>query len=144
MATDNAELVRLWWAGLNEHGLPPLELCDERIEIRMFEGFPIQGPYHGHDGVRRYVRDTYDVIDELRVVLDEVVDAGDGETVVTAQRARGRASHTQLEVDYPWAVVWTVRGGKVVRARGHASKAEALEAAGLTTPGSGRPGSTAG
>jgi ketosteroid isomerase-like protein len=77
------------------------------------------------------VHDVFDVIDEPRVVLDEIIDAEDGETIVTVQRALGRARHTRLKVDFPWAAVWTVRGGKVVRAQGYASKAEALEAVGL-------------
>jgi hypothetical protein len=40
--------------------------------------------------------------------------------------------HTQIEVDLPWAVVWTIRDGKALRAQGYATKGEALEAVGLS------------
>ncbi len=132
MWEENVEVVRLWWTGFNEDRMPPLELCDERIEIGMLREFPVQGPYHGHDGVRRWVQDMFEVIDEPRVELVEIIDAEDGETVVTEQRALGRMRHTQLEADYRWATVWTVKAGNVLRAQGYASKPEAHEAAGLS------------
>ena len=125
------EVVQLWWTGFNEHRMPPLDLCDERIEIGMLREFPVQGPYHGHDGVRRWVQDMFEVIDEPRIELVEIIDAEDGETVVTVQRALGRMRHTQLEADYRWATVWTAKAGNVLRAQAYATKAEALEAAGL-------------
>ena len=37
----------------------------------------------------------------------------------------------QLDTNVEWAAVWTIRGGKALRAQGYRSKAEALEAAGL-------------
>jgi ketosteroid isomerase-like protein len=89
--------------------MPPLGLCDERSEIGMLAEFPVQGPYHGPEGVRRYVRHIFEVIDESGVELDEIIDFEDGETIVTVQRALGRARHTQLKVDFPWAAVWTIR-----------------------------------
>ena len=56
----------------------------------------------------------------------------DGETVISVQRTQGRMRHTQLEVDLPWAVVWTIKRGKVLRTQGYMSKAHALEAVGLS------------
>jgi hypothetical protein len=42
------EVVRRWWAGFNEDGMPPLALCDEEIEIRNPPDFPVRGPFYGH------------------------------------------------------------------------------------------------
>jgi ketosteroid isomerase-like protein len=131
MPADNAEVVRRWWAALSESGMPPLELCDEAIEITMFAGFPVQGPYRGHEGVRQYAEQTFDVVEDLRIVLDDVIEADDGETVVSAQRALGTTRHTRMDVDFPWAVVWAIRDGRVVHAQGFATKEEALKVAGL-------------
>jgi ketosteroid isomerase-like protein len=74
----------------------------------------------------------FEVIDEPRIELVEIIDAKDGETVVTVQRALGRMRHTQLEADFRWATVWTVKAGNVLRAQEYATKAEGLEAVGLT------------
>jgi hypothetical protein len=34
MAQENVDVVRGWWAGVNDGGMPPLDLSDEQIEIR--------------------------------------------------------------------------------------------------------------
>jgi ketosteroid isomerase-like protein len=132
MSEENVEIVRLWWTGFNEHRIPPLDLCDEQIEIGILRDFPVQGPYHGHEGVRRYAHHMFEVIDDPRVELEEIIDAGEGKTIVTVQRALGRMRHTRLKANFRWAAVWTVRAGKVVQAQGYRTKAEALEAAGLS------------
>jgi ketosteroid isomerase-like protein len=63
--------------------------------------------------------------------LEEVIDVGDGATVMSVQRAQGRTRHMQLDTDLRWAAVWTFRAGKVLRAQGYMHRREALEAAGL-------------
>jgi ketosteroid isomerase-like protein len=35
-------------------------------------------------------------------------------------------------MDVEWAAIWTVRGGKLLKAQGYLNRAEALEAAGLS------------
>jgi ketosteroid isomerase-like protein len=91
----------------------------------------VQGPYHGHAGVREWVSDAFDVINDRRFELEEAIDSGDGETVVTVQRALGHSTHTGLKFDLSWAAVWTIRSGKVVRIQGYLTKGAALEAVGL-------------
>jgi ketosteroid isomerase-like protein len=71
------------------------------------------------------------VFTDLRFEVEESIEAPDGETIVSVQRTVGRMRHTQIPTDVLWAVVWTVRDGKALRAHGYLSKAEALEAAGL-------------
>jgi ketosteroid isomerase-like protein len=128
---ENTEVARRWWARFNEEGSPPLDLCDEEIEMWNPDGFLVRGPYHGHEGMRRWREDVFDVFDEARVEVDELIDVGDGEAIVMFLRLRGIASHTRIEVDAPWAAVCRLRGGKLLHAQGYAGKREALEAAGL-------------
>ena len=132
MSGGSSEIMRRWFDGLNRDGVPPLELCHEDIEIANVEEFIVQGPYHGHDGVRRWVTEAFDVVDDLRFALDEVVDAGDGEHFVTVQRAVGLSRHTGLEFNLRWAAAWTVREGKVARIHGYLRRRDALAAAGLS------------
>jgi ketosteroid isomerase-like protein len=131
MSRENLEVARLWWARFNKDGLPPLDLCDERIEIRNPDGFPVTGPYYGHEGVRQWASDVYDVLEDARVEPEEVVEVGDGEAVIAVLRQTGRWKYTQLASDVRWAAIMTMRDGKLAHAQGYVSKTKALEAAGL-------------
>jgi hypothetical protein len=61
----------------------------------------------------------------------EIIEAADGETIVSVQRTRGCTRHMQVKANVQWAAVFTIRDGKVLRAHGYMSQAEALEAAAL-------------
>ena len=128
--SENVAIVRALWAGL-ERGDVPLDLCDQQIELRTAAEIPVADEYRGHDGVRKWATDVWEVFSEFHNEVEEVIEVGDGETVVTLVRTTGRMRHTGLEAKLKWAVVWTLRGGKALRAHGYLSKAEALEAAGL-------------
>ena len=133
MSQENVEVVQRWWEGFNEDGMPPLALCDEEIEIRNPPYFPVPGLFHGHDGVRRWRDQVFDIFDRPRVEAEEIVDVqGDGTTVLMLLRATGTAGYTGIKVDHEWGAVWTIRDGKLLRAQGYLTRAEALEAAGLS------------
>ena len=133
MSQENVEIVRRWWEGFNEDDMPPLALCDEELEIRNPPDFPVRGLYQGHDGVRRWRDQVFDIFDDARVEPEEIVDVrGDGETVLMLLRAKGTASYTGIETEVEWAAIWTIREGKVLRAQGYLNRDEALEAAGLS------------
>jgi ketosteroid isomerase-like protein len=145
MPQGNLEIVRSLWATLERDPGAPwppddpdeldsrlrLDLIDEQMEIRNPAQFPVADEYHGHDGVRQWATEVWEVFSELHHELEELIEAEDGETVVSVQRTQGRMRHTGLDVDLPWAAVWTLRDGKAVSAHGYMTKAEALEAARL-------------
>jgi ketosteroid isomerase-like protein len=133
MSQAQVEVVRQFWAALNED--PPrllLEFLDEEAEIRNPPEFPLQGPFRGHEGARIWARESWEIFSGLHHELEEVIDAGDGRTVVSVQRVLGRTRHMQLETNLRWAAVWTLLGTKVVSAQGYMRKADALEAVGLS------------
>jgi ketosteroid isomerase-like protein len=130
VSEENLELVRRWWKGFHEDGMPPLDLCDAKVEISNPPEFPVRGAYHGHAGVRQWRMDVFDVIDELEVETEKLIDVGD-ETVVLLLRLRGVASHTRIPIDETWAAVWAIRNRKLLRAQGYVSRREAMRAAGL-------------
>jgi ketosteroid isomerase-like protein len=133
MSQESVEIVRRWWEGFNEDGMPPLSLCDDKIEINMPPDFPVRGLFQGHDGVRRWRGQVFEIVDNPRVVPEEIVDVhGDGETVLMLLRAIGSARFTGLEMEFEWAAIWTIRNGKVVHAQGYMSRADAIEVAGLS------------
>ena len=86
--------------------------------------------YRGHEGFRRWYADTFESFEELVNEWIEFRDLGDGRVLVFGHvTARGRESG--VEVDSPMGWVFTVRGGKSVKAEGYLSRDRALEAAGL-------------
>ena len=131
MTRDNVATFRRYHDLLNETGEIAVELLDPGVEMRMFRGSPIPGPYHGRDGVRRWREDTFDVIDDWRMELDEVIETGDPDVLVAIHRFVGRMKHTNLPADFPLAVVVRFRDGRIARFDGYRERAEALEAVGL-------------
>jgi ketosteroid isomerase-like protein len=132
MSPSRVEIVRRCWEGLEED--PPrlwLEFFDEEVELRNPPEFPLQGPFHGHDGVRKWAAEVWEVITGLHHELEEIIEGGDGETIVSVQRTQGRMRHTELPTNIEWATVWTFREGKVLRGQGYLRKEDALEVAGL-------------
>ncbi|HXD57571.1 MAG TPA: nuclear transport factor 2 family protein [Thermoleophilaceae bacterium] len=131
MPPANVETLERYHALLNDTGEPPLALMHPDVEIHMFRGSPITGPYHGHEGVRAWRRDTFDVIDDWRLELDEVITGDDPDVMVAMQRFVGRMQHTGLPANFPLAVLVLFRDGLIVRFQGYRERDEALAAAGL-------------
>ena len=90
-----------------------------------------QGEFHGREGFMDFFADWIDAYEEWRHEFEEFVDAGGGQVVVTTvQHARLRGSDAW--VDLLAGFVFTVEDGLMTRGRVFASRADALEAAGLS------------
>jgi uncharacterized protein len=132
MSQENVEVVRRGFEAFADGGLDAMaEFWDPDINWRAAEGaIDDVGEMHGRVAVRRYVQDWLDTFDDSSVVVEELRDVGD-DRVLAIQRAKGRAKLSGVEIDLRYAVVYTLRAGKVVRAREYLSVDDALEAAGL-------------
>src|SRR6478672_6294166 len=87
--------------------------------------------YFGHEGVRTYWRRWLEAWRDLEFEVQDYLDAGDEVVVLICnQRQRGRYTGIVTELP-PYALVWTVRDGKVVRFRAFPNQDEALKAVGL-------------
>ncbi len=86
--------------------------------------------YRGHEGFRKWYADSFESFEELRNEWSEFRDLGDRVLVFGRVKARGRESG--VELDSPMGWVFTVRRGKLMKADGFLSRAEALEVAGLS------------
>ena len=131
MSQENVEVVRAAFEAWERGGLDALsEFWDARIDWRAAEGaIDDAGPIRGADAMRAYLQDWLDDFDEMRVEPEELIDAG--EQVVAVQRISARAKASGIETELRYAVVYTVRDGKIVRGREYWERAQALEAAGL-------------
>jgi ketosteroid isomerase-like protein len=132
MSQENVEIVRDAVVAYNRGDLDTLlAYCADDIDYRAVEGaLDDRGPMHGKDAVRAYFQDWLDTFDDLKAEPLELIDAAD-EQVVTVLRFGGRAKLSGVEADLTFAVVYTLRDGKVARDREYWTRDEALEAAGL-------------
>ena len=89
------------------------------------------GIYHGHEGLADWNRHWNEAWGESEWSVDELIDAGDHVVVVVSARASGRTSGAPVE-GFMGAGVWTLRDGKVASVVWFQTRAEALEAAGLS------------
>jgi ketosteroid isomerase-like protein len=88
--------------------------------------------YRGHEGLRRYFDSFYEVMEDIRFLPEEFIEAGERVMVPIRLLARGR--ETGIEVEQRSVQVWTVRGGKAIVLQTFASREEALEAVGGPRP----------
>ena len=91
---------------------------------------PDAGTYRGIEEVRGAVTSWTTMWSDYTFQVHDYIDAGGDEVVVLAQE-RGRGRGTGAIVERQVGEVFSLRDGKLIRARLYGSWTEALEAAGL-------------
>src|SRR5215216_3693303 len=131
MSQEDVEIVRSMYRA----GDPTrfFDLLDEEVEIDASASLPFPDhPKHirGKDAVIDFYRRYWGTWDDYVLEPVEIIDAGEAGVVVGHyERGRGRGSGAPFE--RRWAVVYTLRRGKVVRIQVLKNHDEAREAAGL-------------
>jgi len=109
-----------------------MELLDPHLVLEIPEGFP--GGGGTYRGLKAYLEDFlysfYGTFD-LRILATEFIDAG--ENILALGRFQGHALSTGIAVDTPFAHLWTVREGHLVRGRMYTDTAALCIAAGART-----------
>ena len=107
------------------------EILDESVEWDYVGTFP-EGltTYHGPAEVREFLTQWAEAFDDFGFEAEEMIDAGDAVLIRLHQWGRGK--DTGAQVDSRTWQLFTFRDGKIVHCRGYATRAEALEAAGLS------------
>jgi ketosteroid isomerase-like protein len=131
MSQENVEIVRRYFAAYERDGLDAsAEFWHPDINWRAAEGaLDDVGLMEGPGALRRYYEQWEDTFESGRVEVEELVDAGD--QVVAVVRAIGRMKESEAEVDLRYAIVLSIRDGKIAAGREYFTREEALEAAGL-------------
>jgi uncharacterized protein len=133
MSREDVEVVRrIYDAAARRDSEAVLERYDPAVELdarALGLVAPNDGTYRGHKGLRALFGEWHEAWGEIEYSYDELIDAGDQVISVVERHARGRSSG--IEVEREFALLWTVRGGKVVRVVWFLSREEALEAAGM-------------
>jgi ketosteroid isomerase-like protein len=132
MSEENVDTVRHLFDLLNRGelaalaALTPSDFVLDRSESRGLDSRVYRGP----DDARRLWEELTDAWAEYEFFETEMIDSGD--TVIRVGGVRGRGRGSGIEVAAEGATLWRFRDGRPVSATLFQSKAEALEAAGLS------------
>ena len=132
MSVENVALVRRFEESWRNQELDAaLECVHDEIEFDWSDSIgPFVGTYRGHDGFTRFWNELLDAWERFSPEAVEFIECGPQELItLDVVRARGRGSG--IDMESRGAMLWTLREGKIARAKMFQTKAEALEAVGL-------------
>jgi ketosteroid isomerase-like protein len=131
MSQQNIDLLRSAMAAYNERGPEAiLTLIDPDFVAVIPSSLSVEpDSYRGVEGMRRYFELWSEVMDEVRFLAKEFIDAGD--RIVVPFRVVARSRETGLELDQHAVQVWTIRDGRALSVEAYPTKAEALRAVGI-------------
>jgi ketosteroid isomerase-like protein len=131
MSRENGEVVRKAHETFNRAGPEAaLRYLDPEIEWHDVPDQPEATVHHGHGGFLRAFRVFLEPMAEFTVTPIELRDLGD--RILVFGRTHGRGAGSGAEFTQDVASLWALRAGKVTQVRFFRSRAEALEAAGLS------------
>ena len=134
MSQENVEIVRRSLDAFNRGDVDEaLDMYDPQAEVKTL----MSGSAHGRQELRAVILEREKEMGAVQYLPEDFIDAGD--TIIGVVRATGRGrlsgiSDTDFPVAPQLAVVWTFKNGLVIRQEMFSSKAEAVEAAGLSEP----------
>lgn len=130
-AEENLELVRRIVDVFNREDIEMmLAFTHPDFQLEVPPGLSAEpDTYSGQEGMRRYWESFQEAMDEIRMHVERLEDAGEAVVVAMDVSAKGRS--TGIVVEQRLVGVWTVRDGKVMGIRVFPSLAEARDATGL-------------
>jgi ketosteroid isomerase-like protein len=135
MSRADIDLLKQWWAEVAGLGVEAAlahwseHAWADDIAWRPAEGAPDDhGPMHGRDRLVRYYQDWDEMFDDLEFEAEEFIDAGEGQIIVV-QHISGRAKASGVPVDMTYAVLYTLRDGRIASGREFLTRQQALDAA---------------
>jgi ketosteroid isomerase-like protein len=130
MSRENIEIVRRifdgWATGDFGAGLTDL---DPDVVFVVRHPFPEAVETVGPNGIRDYMRGFLDNWETYAVEARDLQAEGDTVVADAVQHGQGKAS--RIEMEQPFFMLFTFRGGKIVRIESILNRDDALEAAGL-------------
>jgi ketosteroid isomerase-like protein len=132
MSQENVEIVRRAFESYNRGDLDAA-VADFAPDCEYIPGGAVpgrRGVFRGPEGYKQFVGWLREEFDDARVEVDAITDAGD--QVLVSVTVQGRGKQSGVEASWNVWQVWTLRGGKIVGGQGFTSKAEALQAFGLS------------
>jgi ketosteroid isomerase-like protein len=107
---------------------PPL--LHPEVQFHTYADVPESGVYRGRDAVIKYHERVFGQFESIRIELEELRSAGDAVVIISRQHTVPRGS--EGEIVQRVVEIWTVRDGLLAERKPYSTRAEALEAAGLS------------
>jgi ketosteroid isomerase-like protein len=125
MSQENVELVRAAWEAWERRDMEAIfAFYDPEIVWDQTHYGEPSGVYHGHDGIRQFLREWFASFESYYVHAEEFTDAGPGWFY-----GCGRHSGAQVREPYTYVMKWL--DGQIVEWREYHTKPDALKAVGL-------------
>ena len=132
MSEENVELLRRAFEAFERRDKEAwMALCDAELEIEPVGDWPESPSIRGPEAAWEFFVTGDELWDSSPYEIAEQVDAGDDQVLVN-QRRHMRGSSSGVEVDYDYWLLATLRNGKAIRLQWFETRADALEAAGLS------------
>ena len=115
MSQENVQIIRRAIEAFNAGDVEAmLALADEDMEWRPAFGAATDGAttYRGHDGFREYWNGTREIWEHFHFEPERFTD--DGTSILVVGRGSGRAKGSGIDIDQPFAMLWSVRARKAV------------------------------
>ena len=126
MSQENVEVVRALFAALDSQNWEAaLGVFDPEVEWS-----PMEGTFRGPEGVLTSLTEWLEPWEEHEIEAEEFSEAAD--QVLAVIHLRGRGAGSGMQVDQRFFQVYAVRNSKIIRMVEFVTRAEALEAAGLS------------
>ena len=133
MSQENVEVVRRFYEAWNRREEETqTEAFAPEIEFRtagLASPVGLDAVYYGHAGLRKFTQEFREPWEQFFVDPERIIDRGEQVGALVRLLGKGRDG---IEVERPFAQVWTMRSGRAVRIDGSAGQQKALEAAGLS------------
>ena len=129
MSRENVEVVRELIRAFNTRNIQAMLAAAHPDAEIVAARSAIAGVYRGHDGVRRWATELFEMTDFYELHTEDLREIGDRVVVLGRQSGRGRPSGAPIEAAL--AAVIGFGEGQIIRIEVYPTHAEALEAVGL-------------
>jgi ketosteroid isomerase-like protein len=131
MSQENVRLHRRLNAAFNDRDADDLvAVCDPSIEVYSVFAAIGGAVYHGHDGVRSWLRDIEEAWSEFRVESEMYFDLGEDTLAFVVLHGRGRQSGAEVVMAYAQVMRW--HPGCCVYFKAYAHREDALSDLGVS------------
>jgi ketosteroid isomerase-like protein len=138
MSEENVAIARRVYEAFNRWGVHPSGkrspeiplLLHPEIEFHTYAQVPEAGVYRGREAVMDYHERVFGQFESVRIELEELLPAGDAVVIISRQHTVPRGGESEIVQEV--VEVWTIREGMFAERKPFSTRAEALEAAGLS------------